>query len=339
MDVSVAGLGPADAEHRGAGTGGGLLVDPADAAADHIVDQRRVAPGAARESLQDEDGEVSRVHAGEPAVALADGGADGLDIDGLAGVAAHRVPPGVGGVSPPSITGDHVVTLLACRLASPLVTTAVETQVLCDVDDVGVATITFNRPEVLNAETPQMGLRYITLLREGDRDPAVRAVVVTGAGRGFCAGADLGFLSSVGSDLSGFQGDPELGPGFELSMSKPLIAAVNGAAAGVGFAHIVMADLHFAAAGAKLTTSFARLGLVAEYGTAWLHPRLVGSANAADLLLSGRTITAEEGLAMGLVQRVLPVEEVPPAAQAWAREVALHCSPTLNGPHQGPAPS
>ncbi len=143
----------------------------------------------------------------------------------------------------------------------------------------------------------------------------------------------------MGSDLSGFQGDPELGPGFELTMSKPLIAAVNGAAAGVGFAHMVMADLCFAAAGAKLTTSFARLGLVAEYGTAWLLPRLVGSANAADLLLSGRTITAEEGLTMGLVQRVLPVEEVLPAAQAWARDVALHCSPTLNGPHQGPAPS
>jgi len=201
----------------------------------------------------------------------------------------------------------------------------VTTQVLYAVDEVGVATVTFHRPEVLNAVTPPMGQRYLALLRQAEADPAVRVVVVTGAGRGFCAGADLGWLAGAGA--SSFEPDPDLPAWLPLTMSKPLVAAVNGPAAGVGLVHAVMADLRFAAAGAKLAFVFPRLGLVAEYGTAWLLPRLVGTGHAADLLLSGRTLLAEEALAMGLVQRVLPADEVLTAALAWARDVAVNCSP------------
>lgn len=205
-----------------------------------------------------------------------------------------------------------------------------------DLDDVGVLTITLDRPAQLNAMTPTMEKSYLELLRRAEADRSVRAVVLTGRGRGFCAGADLGGLSELVATPSdalkaALPAVPEAladGPGYPLTFRKPLIAAINGACLGVGFAHALYCDVRFAADGAKIGTAFSRRGLVAEYGTAWLLPRLIGRANALDLLLSGRTVFADEALTLGLVQRVLPVTEMLPAAQAYARELANWSSPT-----------
>lgn len=193
-----------------------------------------------------------------------------------------------------------------------------------------VAVVTLDRPEKLNALTPQMGEEYTAALRRAGTDPEVRAVVVTGAGRGFCSGADLSGLSQVtesGAAPAGFLSASGLAPEAAREVGVPVLAAVNGAVAGVGFALMAWADLRFAAAGAQLSTTFARVGLVAEYGLSWLLPRLVGTATALDLLCTARTISAEEAAALGLVQRVLPAEELLPAALAWARGVATGCSP------------
>jgi enoyl-CoA hydratase/carnithine racemase len=113
-----------------------------------------------------------------------------------------------------------------------------------------------------------------------------------------------------------------------LTIPKPIVAAINGACAGIGLVQALMCDLRFAAAPAKLTTAFARRGLVAEHGISWVLPRLVGPSRALDLLLSGRVVLAEEALALGLVNYVLPVDEVLPAALAYAGDIAANCSPS-----------
>lgn len=190
----------------------------------------------------------------------------------------------------------------------------------------GVATVTLDRPAKLNAMTPAMRTQLADRLAAADRHPEVRAIVLTGAGRGFCAGADLGVLGTLGegaSELERRAADDE-GP---LRLSTPLIAAVNGPTAGMGFSWMLAADVRYAAEGARMSATFPRLGLVAEWGSAWTLTRLVGTGHAADLLLSGRTVDAAEALAMGLVQRVLPPAELLPAATAWARDVAAGCSP------------
>lgn len=195
----------------------------------------------------------------------------------------------------------------------------------------GVATLTLNRPHRHNAVTPAMQERYLTQLDRAQRDPDVRAVVVTGAGASFSPGADMEVLAGVDAQTAAAFRDgtraSSYPPDFPMRTAKPLIAAVNGACAGVGLVLALQCDLRFAAAGAKLSTSFARRGLVAEYGSAWLLTRLVGTAHALDLLLSARTVTAEEAHALGLVQRVLPAGEVLAAAQAYAGELATWSSP------------
>jgi len=194
----------------------------------------------------------------------------------------------------------------------------------------GVATLTLNRPDRLNAWTGPMERRYFDLLQRAADTPSVRAVVVTGAGRGFCPGADMDILSGgtpeAGADLTA------TGPGrrpktFATTVPKIIVAAVNGACAGVGLVQALCCDVRFAAAGAKWTTAFARRGLVAEYGSSWLLPRLVGTSRALDLLASGRVFTSEEALELGLVVRVLPASDVLAAAQAYARDLAASCSP------------
>ena len=210
-----------------------------------------------------------------------------------------------------------------------------------DVRD-GVALITLDRPDRLNAWTSRMEHEYRTCLSAADADPEVRVIVVTGAGRGFCAGADMAALDSYASgeeyDLTTTDavaspaGDvrPDWMGSFSyaLGLAKPIIAAVNGAAAGVGFVVMCFADIRFAASGAKLTSSFARLGLPAEHGVSWLLPRLVGAGRAADILYSSRVILAEEALEMGLVNRVLPAEELLPATMAYATAMAAECAPS-----------
>ncbi|WP_432842540.1 enoyl-CoA hydratase-related protein [Dactylosporangium sp. CA-092794] len=187
----------------------------------------------------------------------------------------------------------------------------------------GVATVTLNRPDRFNAFIPEMGAAYNDALRRADADPGVRVVVITGAGRGFCGGADLAFLESIDAGTS-----PEgVRPQLAAEIRKPVVAAVNGSAAGVGFALPLFCDVRFVAAEAKLTTTFARLGLVAEYGTAWMLPRLVGLGPALDILLSGRTLSGEEAKAIGLAHRALPAGEVLKAAQEYAADMAANCAP------------
>jgi enoyl-CoA hydratase/carnithine racemase len=205
-------------------------------------------------------------------------------------------------------------------------TTDVEDLALYAAED-GVAVVTFNRPDRMNAWTPEFGDRYFDLLERAARDPDVRAIVVTGAGRAFCAGADVGLLANVSDEPGGGAPRGRHEPVDTLLIPKPVICAINGAAIGLGLVFALMADVRFAAAGAKLGTGFSRLGLVAEHGTAWILQRLVGQPAAMELLLSGRTFLAEEALTLGLVSQVHPKDELLGAATAYARDLAEHCSP------------
>lgn len=193
----------------------------------------------------------------------------------------------------------------------------------------GVALITLNRPERLNAWTAEMGHAYFDALEECDASTQVRAIVVTGAGRGFCAGADMQELKALGDgDLEAVSVVPDDRPQtFPLSISKPIVAAVNGACAGLGLVHALMCDIRFAAADAKLTTAFSRRGLVAEHGISWMLPRLVGPARALDLLLSGRVVLGEEAATLGLVNRAVEPEKLLEQTLAYARELAVNSSP------------
>jgi enoyl-CoA hydratase/carnithine racemase len=193
----------------------------------------------------------------------------------------------------------------------------------------GVALLTLNRPERLNAWTDEMEHVYFGLLDECAASEDVRVIVVTGAGRGFCAGADMQGLQ----DLSDGNVDQERCAAvrrpqtFPLSVPKPIIAAINGPCAGIGLVQALMCDIRFAAEGAKFTTAFARRGLVAEHGISWILPRLVGPARALDLLLSARAVLAEEAAALGLVNRAIAPEELLDETLAYARDVAVNCSP------------
>jgi enoyl-CoA hydratase/carnithine racemase len=190
-----------------------------------------------------------------------------------------------------------------------------------------VGTISLNRPDKLNAVTPAMAVRIGQLLRSSDADPEVRAIVLTGRGRGFCSGADLAVFEGGMDALANFVQDPGTFPVDALTIRKPVIAAVNGPVAGVGIAYIAAADIRFASTDARFTASFARLGLVAEYGLSWLLPRLVGRPAAVDLLLSGRTIDATEALRMGLVTTVVEPDALLEHAASYAADLAKRCSP------------
>jgi enoyl-CoA hydratase/carnithine racemase len=200
--------------------------------------------------------------------------------------------------------------------------------VLFEVED-GVALLTLNRPDRLNAWTPELQVRYFDLLEESAAREDVRAIVVTGAGRGFCAGADMQNLEQIaGGDGERTTGVHDARPvTFALGIPKPVIAAINGACAGLGLVHAVMCDLRFAAKSAKLTTAFSRRGLVAEHGLSWMLPRLVGPARALDLLLSGRVVLGEEAAELGLVNRAVDDDRLLDEALAYGRMLATECSP------------
>jgi enoyl-CoA hydratase/carnithine racemase len=198
--------------------------------------------------------------------------------------------------------------------------------------DEGVAVLTLNRPERLNAWTAEMEQLYFAMLEECAAREDVRAIVVTGAGRGFCAGADMQELQELGeadaSPVDMAEARQERPPQtLPLTIPKPILAAINGPCAGIGLVQALMCDLRFAAEDAKLTTAFARRGLVAEHGISWILPRLLGPARALDLLLSGRVLLGAEAQALGLVNRALPREAVLEETLAYARELALRCSP------------
>ena len=201
-----------------------------------------------------------------------------------------------------------------------------EAPVLVEVRD-RVALITLNRPDRLNALTADMSTAYARALRAADADPRVRVAVVTGAGRGFCSGADLSVLAMGPEALDGFvsDADPADLPTSALEVGIPVVMAVNGPAAGLGFVIALTGDVCFASPTASFISAFSRLGLVAEYGVAWLLPRMIGRQRAAEILLSGRPIDATEAQRIGLVQGVH--DDVVGAAMSWAHDVATNCSP------------
>jgi enoyl-CoA hydratase/carnithine racemase len=229
----------------------------------------------------------------------------------------------------PAGTKDRVMSVEA--LAS-----TETTEVLYDVAN-RVATITLNRPDRLNAWTPAMAEQLRAAFMRAQGDDKVRAIVLTGAGRGFCAGADMSGLAARAGGQGVMQPKHDaptegLAANFAqrcsyiLAVKKPVIAGINGAVAGVGLVLTLYCDIRYMAAGTKLTTAFARRGLIAEHGISWMLPRLIGPMNAMDLLLSARTVLAEEAGAMGLV-RVLPAVGFAEAVQARAAEIANLSSP------------
>jgi enoyl-CoA hydratase/carnithine racemase len=205
--------------------------------------------------------------------------------------------------------------------------------VLSSLDD-GVLTLTLNRPDKLNAYTAQMGRELEAAFRRADEDDAVRAVIVTGAGRAFCAGADMsGGADSFGDTerLFGQAGTgPRHGGGFIQAIfncRKPSIAAINGAAVGVGLTLTLPMDIRLASTDARFGLVFTRRGLVPEAGSAWFLPRIVGLPQALRWCYSGRVFDAAEGLRGGLVESLHAPEALLPAAQAIAREIAEHTAP------------
>lgn len=215
--------------------------------------------------------------------------------------------------------------------------------------DGAILTITLNRPDRLNAWTGQMQAEIEAAITDAGADDSVRCIVVTGAGRGFCAGADMDGLQQIspggeaaraatsagasangGASGSAAEDLEALYPGrfgYMYACPKPIIAAINGACAGIGLIFALYCDLRFAAAEAKFTTAFAARGLIAEHGIAWLLPRLVGEANALDLLFTARKFTGAEADALGLVNRALPVNELMPHVLETAGHLATQVSP------------
>ena len=217
--------------------------------------------------------------------------------------------------------------------------------VLYEATETGVAILTLNRPDRLNTWGGDIATAFHACVDRAEADPGVRVIVLTGSGRAFCAGAQLGSVATLGESLgdspgksvnqsagqsSGPNMDDLVGerhPHFVTTLNKPIIAAINGSCVGIGLTQALMCDVRFAAAGAKFAAPFARRGLIAEYGISWILPRLVGWAVALDLLLSGRTFLAQEAAELGLVKEVVDPDQLMPRVLAYAEDIALHCSP------------
>ena len=207
-----------------------------------------------------------------------------------------------------------------------------------------VATITLNRPDKLNAWTAVMEGEVRVAMGEAERDENVRVIILTGAGRGFCAGADISLLSTVATKgldaaqraqalqsqrntVEGVRADFQKKYSYFPAITKPVIAAINGPIVGLGLVIALYCDLRFASDAARFGTAFARRGLIAEYGMAWMLPRLVGHSNALDLLFSARMIDAAEALRMGLVNQVFPQDAFHAKVREYAVGVASSVSP------------
>jgi enoyl-CoA hydratase/carnithine racemase len=208
-----------------------------------------------------------------------------------------------------------------------------------------VATITLNRPDKLNAWTAIMEREVRSAIEEAERDENVRVIILTGAGRGFCAGADMSLLSSVAESgvdervrkqasssstsgpVDGVRADFRKKYSYFPAVGKPVIAAINGPVVGLGLVIALYCDLRFASDAARFSTAFARRGLIAEYGLAWILPRLVGHANALDLLFSARMVDSAEALRMGLVNQIFPQDSFLAKVNEYARDVAANSSP------------
>ena len=216
-------------------------------------------------------------------------------------------------------------------------------EVIYDVDD-PVATITFNRPEFLNAFTTRMGVELKQAVAEAERDQRVVGIVITGAGRGFCAGADMKMLSGIsdapseGGEAATTAADVDAGDAswgddlrgaytYLMSVPKPIIAAINGPIAGMAVPIALSCDLRFMANDAVLTVAFSQRGLIAEWGVGWLLPRLIGSGAALDLLFSSRKVNGVECERLGLVDRAVD-GDVAEVAKEYIRDLAEKCSPS-----------
>ena len=200
------------------------------------------------------------------------------------------------------------------------------------------AVITFNRPERMNALTKVLEAELREAIEQAGRNPEVRAIVLTGAGRAFCAGMDMEELETLPpEDIRAEQwmrpydmnrrADYQTRYSYFPAAPKPIISAINGAAAGLGLVMALYSDFRIASEQAVFATAFAKRGLIAEHGIAWMLPRIVGHAHATDLLLTSRKIDAAEALRMGLVKRVVPADQLLPEALALARTLSTEVSP------------
>ena len=206
-----------------------------------------------------------------------------------------------------------------------------------------VATLTINRPETLNALTSRTQAEIRHALGVSESHSGVIGTVLTGAGKGFCSGVDMTALSTmstagkrIGESFEHLQCDPgnpegdvdfKSTPAYFLGLRKPLIAAVNGACAGLGFSYATFCDLRFVASNARFVTSFSRRGLIAEHGTCWMLPRLVGPSNALDLFWSSRKLGAEEAFRMGYANRLCAEGDSVKSAQNYLKELEGTAAP------------
>lgn len=206
-----------------------------------------------------------------------------------------------------------------------------------------LATVTLKRPDRLNALTPRMLAELRHAMAAAEKDPSVVAILLTGAGRGFCAGADMQGLKDTSEgktrqapdpELEARPGDESMGEDFQigytyfLALRKPVLAAINGPCAGLGFAIAMLTDLRFASDRATFTTAFANRGLIAEHCTSWILPRLMGPARALDLLWSGRKFDAAEADRLGFLNRVVPHDDLLDEAREYLTHLATYSSPT-----------
>ena len=189
----------------------------------------------------------------------------------------------------------------------------------------GILVLTLNRPEKLNAWTPQMGAELAAAISGANDDDDIDAIVVTGAGRGFCAGADIEAVFKAQAD-SGKRDDSRMGDWIGLLRScKPIVAAINGAAIGVGLTQVLPMDYLIASEDARLSVRFIKMGLVPELASSAFLPQRVGFGNASELMLTGKTISGTEAAAIGLVDRAVPGADLLDEARAMAR--AMGCNP------------
>jgi enoyl-CoA hydratase/carnithine racemase len=208
-----------------------------------------------------------------------------------------------------------------------------------------IATITLNRPDKLNAWTAIMEQEVRSAFKQAEGDENVRVIILTGAGRGFCAGADMSLLTTVAEQgldeaarayavqnagsggATGTRADFQKKYSYFPAIHKPVIAAINGPVVGLGLVIALYCDIRFASDSAKFSTAFARRGLIAEYGLAWILPRLIGHANALDLLFSARSVDAAEAFRMGLANQVFPQADFLDKVYAYAKDLATNVSP------------
>ena len=205
-----------------------------------------------------------------------------------------------------------------------------------------IATITLSRPERMNAWTGRMNAEYRYVLQEADNDAAVRAIIVTGAGRGFCVGADSRALAGhvergeYDSGITEKLAEPGFGTrayfdaefAYHFGLSKPVIAAINGPAAGVGLVLACYADIRFAAPGVKLTAANGKLNLPAEFGLSWLLPRMIGIARSNDLLFTCRVFVSDEAAEMGLIHKIVEPEALIPETRRYVLSMIENVSPS-----------